>query len=265
MVAQKKYYILLSLVLLLCVSCGDNAKPSVSDDSELKKMLEGVWVESEDHEVAFRIEGDSIYYPDSNIETVFFRVTKDTLYLDGKETLKYPIEKCSAHVLHFVNLHGEKVMLERIDDSDPANSFDIKPVTVSLGINQQLIKSDTVVTVSDNRYHCYMQVNPTKYKVARAEISNEGVEVERFYYDNMLYAAVYEGATKLFSSDFSKKDFAAFVPAEVLARSILNNISYKSCSAEGVVFEAEITMPGSASQYIVDINVKRDGTMKMSN
>lgn len=58
---------LLSCILTL-VACGHKAEKQqeVKEDTAAKKMLQGIWLNDDDEDdVAFRVKGDTIYYPDS--------------------------------------------------------------------------------------------------------------------------------------------------------------------------------------------------------
>ncbi len=59
-----------------------------------------------------------------------------------------------------------------------------------LALNQNtLIKRDTVVVRGDEKYHLYVQVNPTSYKVYKSSYNDDGVEVDNVYYDNIVNLA----------------------------------------------------------------------------
>lgn len=47
-------------------------------------MLQGIWLNDDDEDdVAFRVKGDTIYYPDSTSQPVYFYIAGDTLVMKG--------------------------------------------------------------------------------------------------------------------------------------------------------------------------------------
>ena len=62
-------FLYIIMVVVLFSACGgkkqDNTLPVVEEDRQAKQLLQGIWVNTVDEEPAFRVEGDSIYYPDS--------------------------------------------------------------------------------------------------------------------------------------------------------------------------------------------------------
>jgi hypothetical protein len=133
-------------------------------------------------------------------------------------------------------------------------------------LNQrQLVKRDTVCVWNGERYHCYMQVNPTSYKVVKQSYSDEGVEVENIYYDNIVHVGVFRGAQKIYSSNFYKNDFKNHVPADFLAKSVLSDIVFLSYDGSGAHFQAILAIPDSSSSFLVEIVISPEGkrTMKV--
>ena len=111
------------------------------------------------------------------------------------------------------------------------------------------------------RYHTYIQVNPTTYKVVKSAYNDEGVEVDNVYYDNIIHISVFQGARQLFSRDFRKKDFSGKIPSAYLRQSILSDILFDRIDASGLHFISEIAIPDSPSSYQVDILISFDGKM----
>ena len=56
------------------------------------------------------------------------------------------------------------------------------------------VKIDSVVSYNKNRYHWYIAINPTKYKVTKRSYNEDGLEVENVYYDNIMHVSVFLGA-----------------------------------------------------------------------
>lgn len=245
------------------MGCTSKKDASQQSDSQLEALLDGIWIDDEDESVAFMAKVDTLYYPGENILPVHFRIYKDTLFLDGTYTVKYLIEKLTSNLFIFRNQNGEQVKLVKTNDRTYLEAFK-KPQKRTNEVNQQLLKRDTIVHFGDTRYHCYMQINPTTYKVVKNDINEEGVGVGKVYYDNIVNVNVYIGSKRLFSRDFRKQDFINFVPKEIMRQSILSEIAYKNCSQNGVVFQAQLRIPESASSYIVNISISSEGKMLMS-
>ena len=168
---------------------------SIGEDRQAKKLLQGIWINEEDDDVAFRAKGDTIYYPDSTSQPVYFRIYGDTLELRGANSVKYQIVKQSAHLFQFKNQNGETVKLVKSDDPiDKIEFIGKRPVALN---QNQLIKRDSILMYNGERYHTYIQVNPTTYKVVKPVYNDEGVEVDNVYYDNIIHISVFQGARQL--------------------------------------------------------------------
>lgn len=252
------------LFLSFIAGCGSrpNAKPDVQEENkQAKEMMQGIWMDEDEGEPSFLVSGDSIFYPDTTSMPVRFAVIGDTLVLYGVNTMKYPIVKQAEHLLEFINQNNEKVRLVKSASRSDEHFFENKrPVVLN---QQRVIKRDTVVTVNEERYHCYVQVNPTTYKVYKSSFNDEGVEVDNVYYDNSIHIALFKGAVKLYSYDFSKSDFSAYVPADFLRQSVLSDMVFFKTDASGVHYLAQICVPDSPSSYVVDVTITFQGKASM--
>ncbi len=253
---------LLSCILTL-VACGQKAEKQqeVKEDTAAKKMLQGIWLNDED-DVAFRVKGDTIYYPDSTSQPVYFYIAGDTLVMKGANMAKYPIVKQAEHIFQFKVQNGDVVKLVKTEDKSYLQQFIHNHVSVALNQNT-LIKRDTVVVRGDGKYHLYVQVNPTSYKVYKSSYNDDGVEVDNVYYDNIVNLHVYHGANCLFSRDFHKKDFDKQVPSSFLDQSILSDIVFNKIDESGIHYLAVLAMPDSSLSYQVEVIISFEGKMKM--
>ena len=263
MVNNMRYLMLLLIVgILICFSScrksSNNAKEASKEDLAAKKMLQGIWVDEDEQDVAFKAKGDTIFYPDSTSQPVYFQIIDDTLVLHGANLAKYPIVKQTRHLLVFRNQNGDEVRCVLSEDPDDASFFSSKH---PLPINQnQLIKRDTVIEHNGERYHCYVQVNPTTYKVISPSYNDDGVEVDNVYYDNIINLNVFHGADRLFGGDFKKRQFAKWVPAQFLNESILSDMVFDRCDDKGIHYTASLIKPGdSMGSYLVDVMVGYHG------
>lgn len=251
------------LLVFIIVSCGKHdPKLSVpTEDKNAKAMLEGVWLDADENTVTFRIKGDTIYYPDTISQPVEFKIIGDTMVMYGSRVSKYPVVKQTAHLFEFKNLSGDVVRLVKSDNPNDIQSF-MRHNTVVLNQNK-VIKRDTVVAYGDKKYHCYVQINPTTYKVYRPAYNEEGLEVENVYYDNIIHVSIFSGASKMFSKDFKKDDFAGFVPKSMMRQSILSDIRLVQAGKTGIRYQTQLAVPDSPSSFIVELTVAYDGNVSM--
>lgn len=257
---QSVFFLLVGLVLFF-VACGqrgnDRKEEVVQENLEAKKNLQGIWLDDDGDDVAFRIKGDSVFFPDSTSMPAYFRVEKDSFVVVGGNTVKYHIVKQTPHLFVFVNQNGERVKLVKTDDESYLDLF--APKTF-LAVNQnRIVKRDTVLYHGAEKYHCYVQVNPTTYKVVKSTFNDDGVEVGNVYYDNIVNLGVFNGARRLFSSDFRKQDFQKNIPSDILRQLVLSYITFNQANEEGMHFYAVLVIPETSISYIVELVVTYDG------
>jgi hypothetical protein len=244
--------LLLTAVLASCASSGQQA----AESQEAKQLLQGVWSDAETESVVFKMEGDSVYYPDSISMTAYFKVVGDTLYIGS--TGHYHIEKQSEHLLWFTAQDGSLVKLVKGEKPEAIAAVFEEPQIQQL---KDVAKRDTVVYYEANKYHVYIAINPTKYKVSHTAVNEDGLSVENVYYDNIIHLSIFQGATQLFSRDFHKQFFERQLPAGIVPQSILNNMEYTRTDAAGFHLNASLCIPGAASCYLVEVVVSFDGSI----
>ncbi len=247
---------LLTIALTVCSCQGQSEVP---EDKHAKSMLQGVWVEAESGDASMRIEGDSIFYTDSTSMPAYFRIVGDSLIM-GSGT-SYAIEKLSPNLFWFVNQNGDVVKLQR--SSEPADSTAFVHDSPQIMTYTHQVKTDSVVMYNGERYHWYIAINPTKYKVIKRSYNDDGIEVENVYYDNIMHVSVFQGARRLFSSDFRKQMFAKLVPETFLNEAILVNMEYSHADAQGLYFNATLCIPDGASCYLIQTLITYTGQMTM--
>jgi len=116
-----------------------------------------------------------------------------------------------------------------------------------------------VVYYGSEKYHCYVQINPTTYKVYKPTYNDDGVEVENIYYDNIIHFGVFHGAAKLFSSNIVKGDFSKQVPSQFLKQSVLSDMTFYKTDAEGIHYFAVLGIPNTPSNFMVEFILSYDG------
>jgi hypothetical protein len=249
---------------LLSVSCYDAVRDNTAvleEDKDAKALLQGVWTNGDDGEVTMMVKGDSIIYADSMLSPVYFAIIGDTLMLRGNTEARYAITRHTAHLFDFENRNGDAVHLCKSDNPYDKYIFDgRKPVVLN---QHRLIKRDSIVGDGEDRYHVYTQVNPSTYKVVRTSYNENGILVEKVYYDNVINVCVYKGAQRLFSADVYKRDFAKYVPESYLRQAVLSDIGIDGVSNGSVELTASVCVPDSPTSYRIKMIVSKQGKLTM--
>lgn len=261
---MRKILAILATFLMVLSSCknegGTVVAESVKEDESLeaKALLQGIWLDSETEMVAFRAEGDTIYYPDATSQPAHFRIIDDSVEVGSN---RYLITKQSEHIFWFQNQVGEIIKLVKGDDPELDYAFEERQPEIL--IPTEVVKTDSVVYFNNERYHWYIAVNPTRYQVTKTTYNSEGVAVENVYYDNIIHISLFQGTQQLFSRDFNKKAYGADVPEAFLSQAILGNMRYSHVDAQGFHFNATICIPDGASCYLVETLVSFTGELTM--
>ena len=257
-----KLLIIIPVLVLLAslTGCGQKSQTveQREESREAKQLLQGVWIDEETENVVFKLKGDSVFYPDTTSQTAFFKVIGDTLYIGS--TARYPIEKHTEHLLWFRSQDTELVKLVKSDDDEESDKVfeQNKPQILTL---TEVLKRDTVVLYNGERYHLYVAVNPTKYKVTRHTLNEDGLDVENVYYDNIIHLSIFQGARQLFSRDFRKSFYEKKVPSQVLQQSVLNDMQYAGTDADGFHLNVSVCIPDDASCYLVEHVISFSGQL----
>ena len=252
----------MTAVITVC-GCKQTDKQQVQAQENLraKAELAGIWIDAEEETAVFKIKGDTVYYPDTTSRPVKFSIVGDTMVMMGSNASKYPIVRRSAHIFEFKNQNNEIIKLIKSEDPNDSLLFiRHRPVPLNQG---KTIKSDTVVTYSEKKYHSYVQVNPTTYKVYRTFYNAEGMEVENIYYDNIVHVSIFAGANKVYSKDFKKSDFAQAVPVNMLKQCILSTIKLTSLDNDGLHYQTQLAIPDSPGSFIVELIISYNGKISI--
>lgn len=250
-------------VIIVLTACGgkqsaDTTPADVSEDKEAKAMLQGIWLEEESEDVSFRAKGDTIFYPDSTSQPAYFRIVDDSLEL-GTSKVRYAIVRQTAYTFWFKNQSGDEIHLVKSDDIDHEDEFTNSRPTIM--VYTQVVKRDSVVFYNGERYHWYVAINPTKYKVSKRSYNDDGMEVENVYYDNIIHVSLYNGARQLFSRDFRKQMYEKQVPAQFLAQAVLCGMDYIKADADGFHFQSTLCIPDDANCCVVDNVITTGGQL----
>ena len=259
---MKQLSVLIFLTLVLC-GCG-NRSVSVpatepEEDRDAKAMLQGFWVDDETEEYAVHVEGDTVFYSDSTSMPAYFRIVNDSLVLASGAA--YNIDKLTENLFWFRNQNGDLVKYRR--SANPEEDSTWVHDTPHIMTYTHQVKTDSVVMYNGERYHWYIAINPTKYKVTKHSYSEDGIEVENVYYDNIMHISVYKGANCIYSSDFRKQQYADKVPADFLEEAVLGKMEFIHIDAQGLHFNATLCIPDGASCYLVESLISYKGQMTM--
>ena len=253
------------LFCLALLSCGQqNKKPidfmSLPENRDAKVKLQGIWLDAVTDEVMLKAEGDTIYFADATSQPAYFRVAGDSIKL-GPDI--YHITKLAERNFWFKNHAGDEVRLVKHDkeaEEEPTTFVQEKPQVIA---TSEVINLDSVVMYNGQRYHWYITVNPTRYRVTRTAYTADGVAVENVYYDNIIHVSVFKGKECLYGRDFKKQVYENDVPADFLAQSILGNISFSHVDAQGFHFLSTVCIPEVEQCYRVENLIGFDGQLTM--
>ena len=111
-------YVAISLIAIFLMACTGNKNSYFSEeekeDSNAKEMLQGIWLDDETESPLMRVEGDTIFYADSQSAPIAFKIIRDTLYTYGNDTTYYKIDKKFVNkYMKLSETHG--ILKERAD------------------------------------------------------------------------------------------------------------------------------------------------------
>lgn len=253
----------LSIVCLLIIilhSCKERATtPYVpTEDMAAKAYMQGIWLDDDTREVFLKAKGDTIYHADQTSQPAYFRIISDSLQL-GDEDNKYELVKLTPNLLWFKNRNGDVIKLRKSEAEADSMAFTMDTKILSV---TEVVKKDSVMIYNGERYHLYIAVNPTKYKVVRSSYTDDGVEVETIYYDNIIHISVYQGKKRIYSNDIRKEMFNELIPEQFLSQSILGNVDFGPIDSKGFHFPTSVCIPDGASCYMVDTFIDFEGNMR---
>ena len=215
-------YVAISLVAILLAACNSSKNPHSSsgqeEDLSAKELLQGIWLDDETESPLMRIEGDTIYYADSQSAPITFKIIRDTLYTYGNDTTYYKIDKQGEHIFWFHSITDNMIRLHKSEDPNDSLSFVGQEMIIPT--YTEVTKRDSIVNYDGSRYRAYVYINPSKMRVIKTIYTEDGISMDNVYYDNVMHICVYEGKKSLFASDITKQMFESVVPADFLVQAI---------------------------------------------
>ncbi len=254
-----KSYLIVVLAAIFS-SCGANLKKEAlqEEDREAKEKLQGIWLDDNTETAVLKVAGDTIYYADAAVAPVVFKITGDTLTTYGAQVNNYKIEKQGEYIFWFHSLVGDVIRLHRAENDADSLSFVHEQ---EVPVYTEVIKKDSVVMYNNTRYRGYVYINPSKIKVMRPGVSEEGLSVDNVYYDNIIHICVYEGKRSLFAKDITRQMFKDVIPDDFLQWAILSDMDFMGVDAKGYHYQATVCIPDGASCYVVNIAIDTNGKL----
>lgn len=251
-----------SICVLLSCKPKNEDKPITQsgavEDKEAKAKLQGIWVDDEGECVEFRAVGDSIYYPEQESQPLYFKIVDNRLIILGVDTISYHIDRLDNDAFWFRSITDEIIKLHRSQyalDSLEFNNVLHQPVA----LYDEVVKKDSVVVYDGHRYRGYVYINPSTMKVQKTSYNENGMKIERAFYDNVIHICVYEGKKSLYARDFVKKDFSSVVDTEFLNSAVLSDMNFIGAGKDGFWYEVSLCIPDEASCYQLYIQISYDG------
>ena len=99
--------------------------------------------------------------------------------------------------------------------------------------------------------------------MVKTTYNDEGVGVDNVYYDNIVHLSIYQGAKRIYSSNFAKGDFTDLVPKEYLSQSILSDITFYKSTADSMIFIASLAIPDASTSFQIKVIIYNNGKRKM--
>lgn len=261
---HRKFFLFLLVLSLFAASCTTQSTGGNSDqndsleiDTAAMARLQGIWLDAETESPAMLVRGDSVYFPDTVIVPARFCVQRDSLILYGDDSQKYKIEKLGTYNLALLTTTGESLNFRL--SQEPADSMHFVRRKAQPIFYTEVTKRDTVVHLNGVKYHCYVAINPTTKKVYLDRLTDEGLSVDNFYYDNVIHVSVYQGTKALFSHNIEKNMFSSIIPPHYLEQATLSDIRFSHIDAQGCRFDATVCIPDGALCYMVEVTISLDG------
>ncbi|MBP3744850.1 MAG: DUF4738 domain-containing protein [Prevotella sp.] len=248
-------------VMAVLAACNNNHGNNTlaNQDKEAKEMMQGYWRNDDAGNFAMLVKGDSIIFPDTSSMPLLFWIYQDSLYTQGSHLQSYKIKKQAAHLFKFVNQLGEEVKLVKTDNTLARKIFAQEhPYAMNIFRTSDI---DTTFNYGNQHYTCKIHVETTSDRVIKSTLTDDGIEVDNMYLDNVAQLKVWKNGQNLYAHDFRKKEFEQIVPKELMSASILRGIDFAYADSSGVFFDATIGIPDAATAYIVELRIANNGKL----
>lgn len=247
---------------LLLASCGQptGADTEQRQDSEAKRLLQGVWHADDGSTEAFLVSGDSVYFADENSQPARVWIYQDSLYIQASRLRTYHITKQAEHLLKYQNANGEEVKLTK-DDPNASTAPFLQPRPYAVNLTRVTDCDTTATLEGQSDAAITIHVEPTSDRVVKSLYNELGIEVDNIYLDNAATVNLSLGGEQLFSHIFRKAEFAAYVPDAFLGRAILRSVDYNHRDASATYLDAIIGYPDAETCYVVELRIDNQGRL----
>lgn len=252
--------ILFVMITALLASCQPRTGNTQGrEDAEAKRLLQGVWVNSDDASPAFLVRDDSIYYYEAAAQPAHVWVSGDSLYIEASQTRHYRIVKQAEHLLKIVNANGEEVKFERPEDG----SITATPtLSATYAMNLTDVSDlDTIAEGGGRTARVRVHTEPTSDRIAKTVYNEYGIEVDNMYLDHSAHVILLDGSRIYYDHTFRKAEFAQLVPRDFLNASILRSIDYDHRDGSATYLTASIGVPDAETCYVVELRIADDGQL----
>ena len=248
-------------------SCGGTSKSSLvpqGENVQAKEMLQGVWVNDDTDLPVMKIQGDSFYYNTDASQPLSFKVFGDSLFLLGqRDTLSYLITRQTEQQLWIHSIFGDEVRYHKSSYEEDLSAFMTRQDEDEEVNTAAQTQKDSVVFYQNKRYRGYVFVNPTQMKVIRSGYDDNGLLIDRIYFDNIIYLCVYQDKKQLWGSNVERSLFSSVIPGDALEECVLEDAQFMGVGPDGYLFRAELVVPDSYVGYHVDLTVSREGDIAL--
>lgn len=255
----------LPVAVLLLTACGGVRTPvEQKEDLTAKALLQGIWLDEEDDMPWIKVEGDTLFYADTQNAPATFRVVHDSIYVTNAfGVMAYKIERQTEYSFWFcANEEDGLVKLYKSEDVADNLFFKQKQVEI-LPSTPEVVKKDSIIFYQGNRYRGYVHINPSTMKVQRTTFTENGVAVDNIYYDNVIYICVYQGTQMLYGKNIQKQQFSTVLPEEYLNTAVLTDMDFVGVNEEGFRFKATLTVPETQVFVVLYLTIQ-DGEIRLS-
>lgn len=254
------WHIIILLCILLLSDCNNRRDLAFTEDTKSKKAIQGIWISEGEEIPSFMIEGDTIFYPDAAMPA-FFWINKDTLYIKGNNVKQYKICAISDDVFRFYNQNDEEVKLVRSTEKRFFKDFQQRRL-YALNIFRTS-DNDTLCVVNGIKYECQMRLEPGFERIIKSSYNDDGIEVDNVYLDNVGRLKILVNGALTYVHDFRKQEFSAYIPKELMNKSILRDLQFSHADAFAVYIDAIIGIPDASTFYVVELKIGNDGKLLM--
>ena len=232
------------------------------ENREAKGMLQGVWHNADTNERSLYVKGDTICYADPENVPSYFRIVDDSLEIYGANIDRYAIYRQAPHIFYFYNLNGELVKLHKDEHSADSARFVYKGRKPTI---RQTIKRDSSVVFRGEKYTYTISIAPGSDEVLKQTYTNDGIQVDNLYFDNIVLMTVRNNEGKVFDNEIRKLEYAKTVPSSFLSQAVFADMRYKKANAEGLHFTAVFAIPNEKMSYNVETIITYDGELAVKN